>query len=138
MKTQEKFESYYLFPEIPCTRSNYLDSRIFRYSDIYSDIYNIYSPPKFSGTCSASVHINSRFDYFLFRYTAHSMLSCRWVCSVLGQPGSGRGKKIFAHRSTSEQSEVLFSNFDVDNYIYTGLSTNPVFLQTPLRAIKRG
>ena len=57
MKIQEKSESFYFFPEIPCTRSNYLDVRIFRYSDIYSDIYNIYniySPPKFSRTCSTN------------------------------------------------------------------------------------
>ena len=57
MKIQEKSESFYFSPEIPCTRSNYLDVRIFRYSDIYSDIYNIYniySPPKFSRTCSTS------------------------------------------------------------------------------------
>ena len=57
MKIQEKSESFYFFPEIPCTRSNYLDVRIFRYSDIYSDIYNIYniySPPKFSRTCSTT------------------------------------------------------------------------------------
>ena len=42
MKIQEKSESLYIFPEIPCTQSHYLDVRIFRYSDIYSDIYNIY------------------------------------------------------------------------------------------------
>ena len=58
MKMQEKFESFYIFPEIPCIRSHYLDFQIFRYSDIYSDIYNIYniySPPKFSRICSFRV-----------------------------------------------------------------------------------
>ena len=55
MKIQEKSESFYFFPEITCIRSHYLDVRIFRYPDIYSDIYNIYniySPPKFSRICS--------------------------------------------------------------------------------------
>ena len=57
MKIQEKSESFYFFPEICCIRSHYLDVRIFRYSDIYSDIYNIYniySPPKFWRICSCS------------------------------------------------------------------------------------
>ena len=59
MKIQEKSESFYIFPEIPCIRSHYLDVRIFRYSDIYSDIYNIYniySPPKFSRICSYNTY----------------------------------------------------------------------------------
>ena len=58
-KIQEKSESFYFFPEIPCIRSNYLDVRIFRYSDIYSDIYNIYniySPPKFWRICSCTTY----------------------------------------------------------------------------------
>ena len=57
MKIQEKSESFFILPEIPCIQSHYLDVRIFRYSDIYLDIYNIYniySPPKFSRTCSTS------------------------------------------------------------------------------------
>ena len=56
MKIQEKSESFYFFPEITCILSHYLDVRIFRYPDIYSDIYNIYSPPKFWRICSCTLH----------------------------------------------------------------------------------
>ena len=45
MKIQENFDSFYIFPEIP-------QVQIFRYSDICSDIYNIYSPPKFFRICT--------------------------------------------------------------------------------------
>ena len=51
-KIQEKSESFYIFPEIPCIRSHYLDVRSFR----CSDIYNIYSPPKFSRICSYNTY----------------------------------------------------------------------------------
>ena len=62
MKIQEKSESFFILPEIPCIRSHYLDVRIFRYSDIYSDIYNIYniySPTKFSRSCGTSRNASS-------------------------------------------------------------------------------
>ena len=42
MKIQEKSESFCIFPEISCIRSHYLEDRIFRYSDIYSDYLFIY------------------------------------------------------------------------------------------------
>ena len=62
MKIQEKSESFYFFPEITCIWSHYLDARIFRYPDIYSDIYNIYniySPPKFWRICSCNIYASN-------------------------------------------------------------------------------
>ena len=59
MKIQEKSESFYFSPEICYIRSHYLDVLVFRYPDIYSDIYNIYniySPPKFWRICCCSDH----------------------------------------------------------------------------------
>ena len=57
MKIQEKSESFYFFLEIPCIRSDYLDFRIFRYpisTRISTISIYIYSPPKFSRSCSTS------------------------------------------------------------------------------------
>merc|ERR1711949_128822 len=59
MKIQEKSESFYIFPEIPCIRSDYLDFRIFRYpisTRISTISIYIYSPPKFSRSCSTSLN----------------------------------------------------------------------------------
>ena len=35
-------ESFDISPEVPYIRSHYISTRIYRYSHIYSDIYNIY------------------------------------------------------------------------------------------------
>ena len=50
-------ESFDISPEIPYIRSHYISTRIYRYSHIYSDIYNIYllySVPKFSRISNTS------------------------------------------------------------------------------------
>ena len=59
MKIQEKSESFCIFPEISCIRSNYLKDRIFRYPIyariIYLSTYN--TRCRYSGGFVAVVHI---------------------------------------------------------------------------------